>query len=128
MTTKNNHPADRFVEQIVAMKNTWRENRSDENHTALVAYLAQNHDELKALVDSVYARLDKSQRETLQKEHRELDGSVVTDSFHTIADAALVTAKEWADPQNKTVRYLFTLNDDSVEMLLRALRYAKYIE
>ena len=128
MSAKNEQLADRFIKEIVRMKNAWREDRSTENYDALLNYLVEHNDELQELVDSVFTALDESQRAALQKEHHELDGSVVTDSFHEIADVALFNAKNWADPQNKHVRDLFDFSYDNIEMLLRALRYAKYVD
>ena len=125
----NESAADRFITEIVTLKNIWREDRSPDNYHALVNYLVEHHDELERLVDSVFTRLDESQRDTLQREHRELDGAVVTDGFRGIADVALVTAKHSVDPQNKHMPDgFFEVSYDNVEMLLRALRYAKYIE
>jgi hypothetical protein len=85
-----------------------------------VKYLSANRHHLAKWANAVFASTTEEERAELKKRHQELDESVIGSSFREIALDVLEGLEE-------EEAGLLVIDDDQVHMLVRALRYAKYL-
>jgi hypothetical protein len=85
----------------------------------VVRYLLLNYFAIEQLVHIVFKTFSAEQRKALATEHRELDQSVIGDNFQPIALSAL---------EKLTSHFMMKaeITQDDMNMLIRALEYAKY--
>jgi len=101
-----------------------RESRLEELPEAGIEYLHANRDALRFILDQLYSKTNKSQRIALMERDRRLDSSAAHDEFLEIASHAVEMAVAW---QEEGGRGIVEVSEDSLNMLLRALRYARHL-
>ncbi len=86
----------------------------------VVRYLLLNYFPIEMYLSMVFTHFSAPKRKELALEHRELDDSVVYDNFQPIAFSALHKLKSYYLLKSRITK-------DDLNMLIRALEYAKYI-
>jgi hypothetical protein len=114
----------RLLSDLQKVRHVCLEENLEEVPEICVDYLNANRDALEFFVEQVFSKMDRDQRSDLQRQHSELDVSVVTDEFLPIASNALHSAVE--RKKSAIGKTIFQVDEDDLHMLLRALEYARY--
>jgi len=105
---------------------------------AAIDYLIANDRLCRFYLHQLYTKTTKLDREVLKEQHSELDYSAVYDNFSKVAEHVLDQAKEFAEHTSqargveggeallRSLRSVGAPTVDGLQMLLRALEYAKY--
>jgi hypothetical protein len=117
---------DRLLDDLKKVRLVCRESGLEHLPDVAVRYLAVNHDAIFFFVDHVYSAMGSGGRLVLMQQHADLDYSVVSNSFRPLALSAIETAVEWIRAARDDIRALFRVSEDDLQMLLRALEYARY--
>ena len=87
-------------------------------------YLLANNSLIEKCLTHVYTQLSEEERRKLSEEHLELHSSAIGGKFYDVASLRQLT-EMWADPRKK---FMVSLTDDHLDVLIRALEYAKYCD
>lgn len=117
---------DRLLDDLKKVRLICRESGLECLPDVAVRYLAANHDAIFFFVDHVYSGMDYGGRRALLQQHADLNYSAVGDSFRPLALQVVKSAVKWVGTDRDDVRALIRVREDDLEMLLRALKYARY--
>ena len=119
-----NEVLSHLLSDLAKVQHVCNEEHLEEVPEVCIDYLEANKDALQFFVQQVFSKTDATQRRALLSQHSELDGSVVSDGFQSIASDALFNAEK--QKRSEVHRHFFSVKEDNLHMLLRALEFAKY--
>lgn len=117
---------ERLLADLSKVQHVVRQDRLPSLPYSAVAYISANHDFIAFVIAQVYAKTNRTEREELERDHRELHPSAVGDGFGELA-AGVVTDAWQAIEAKRKHGIILELTDDDLDVLLRVLKYANYI-
>jgi len=116
----------RLLEDLGKVRLVCREEQLEYVPDSALDYLSDNYEVIIFYIEQIYSKTDHAARQELCKEHGELHFSAVSDDFRQLAAGVLHDARHSREDK-QILKYLYRVGDDDLDVLLRVLKYAKYV-